>query len=56
VVSIFKELLVILVAVVIFDDQLGVMGTIGYGITVIGLVVYKIQRLRDLKSEDTPHR
>ena len=56
VVSIFKELLLILVAVVIFDDQLGVMGTIGYGITVIGLVVYKIQRLRDLKSEDTPHR
>ncbi|KAF0982759.1 hypothetical protein FDP41_010738 [Naegleria fowleri] len=50
VVSIFKELLLIMISVMVFGDRIGVMGAIGYGITLIGIVIYKFQRLAELRS------
>ncbi|EFC39088.1 predicted protein [Naegleria gruberi] len=50
VLSIFKELLMIAIAVMIFGDHIGVLGYIGYGLCLIGLIIYKVHRFLDSKS------
>ncbi|KAG2374997.1 hypothetical protein C9374_010371 [Naegleria lovaniensis] len=50
VVSIFKELLLIMISVMVFGDRIGILGVIGYGITLIGIVIYKFQRLAEMRA------
>ncbi|KAL9652475.1 hypothetical protein ABK040_000047 [Willaertia magna] len=53
VVSIVKELLLIATSVLVFKDVLSTLNIFGYSVTLIGVIVYKIHRLLELRNNSS---